>query len=651
MTHMLGTYRYLPTPATRILADPVRRRTLLIAVGGVFIAAGILSRHAVDAPAMAEGFFAAASVVTGTEIAVRALRALRRRAASIELLVTIAAAGALLIGESWEAAAVTFLFLFGAYLEARALRRTRSALEGLLETAPTTAVVVRDGRTLEVAPHEVALDETVLVRPGAAVPVDGEVLDGRSAVDESSITGEPLPASKKAGASVYAGTVNGAGLLRVRATGTGADTMLARIVRRVEEAQEAKAPTQRFLERFASWYTPAVVVLAAVAWAIAGDVRLALTLLVIACPGALVISTPVSIVAGIGRAARRGILVKGGERLESAGAITLVALDKTGTVTRGEPRLMDVEVLGPVPAPPGRTAPGPSTWHAGRTGAAREGDAVLAWAAIAERGSEHPLARPILAAVEDHADAPHPEAFEHYAGRGIRASWSGHDIAVGNAAFMQDLGVALDAATESRLDRLRTHARTPVLVAVDGAPVGLLGIADPPRPEAVRAVAALRERMRVVMLSGDDPRAARAVADEVGIDEAHGGLLPEDKLAWIRRLQAEGEVVAMVGDGINDAPALAAADVGVAMGAAGTGVALEAADMALMADDLAKLPEAVALSRAVLRNIHQNVGVALATVAALLAGVLLGEVHMAGGMLVHEASVLIVIGNAMRLLR
>jgi Zn2+/Cd2+-exporting ATPase len=289
--------------------------------------------------------------LAGSDIALRAWHALRNRQISIELLVTIATAGALAIGEAWEGAAVTFLFMLGAYLEARTLNRTRRALQALLDLAPMTAIVLRDGRQVEVLPQAVLPGETVLVKPGAKVPIDGSVIDGRAAVDESAITGESMPVEKTAGDSMFAGTISQNGLLRVEATGVGSDTTLARIVQRVEEAQEAQAPTQRFIERFARWYTPAIIALSGLALVVTRDVELALTLLVIGCPGAPVIATPVAVVAGIGRAARRGILIKGGAYLERAGSISAVALDKMGTVTRGKPQLTNVVALQPALVP------------------------------------------------------------------------------------------------------------------------------------------------------------------------------------------------------------------------------------------------------------------------------------------------------------
>jgi Cd2+/Zn2+-exporting ATPase len=655
-----------------MMNNPRQRRLALVLASGGLIAAALAAGRLPGAGKVGDALMAAAAVLAGWDIARRAFTSLRNRYVSIELLVTIATAGALVIGEYWEAAAVTFLFIFGAYLEAVTLSRTRQVIGGLLDLAPTTATVVRLGRQVEVLPHEIDPGEIVWVKPGAKIAVDGEVVEGQSAVDESAITGEPMPEDKAPGAAVYAGTLNGSGLLKVRATGVGADTTLARIIRRVEEAQEEKAPTQRFIERFARWYTPAIIALSAVVFLLSRDIELALTLLVIGCPGALVISTPVSVVAGIGRSARAGILIKGGEYLENAGKISALALDKTGTLTQGKPKVTDVVALAePVSLNPQVAVEvlQDASWSPPvYSGFAESSDipnnvspwspaqsAVLYWAAIAEAGSEHPLARAILEAAHAAFPGPLPEAesFEALAGKGVRAELAGRSIIVGTPEWLNDQGIPVDPPVVDSLAGLKSEGRTAVLVALDGEVAGLLGISDPIRPTAPLMLQRLRAAglKRIVMLTGDDPITAQAIARQAGIEEVRAGLLPEDKLQAIRGLQAEGHVVAMVGDGINDAPALAAADIGIAMGAAGTGLAIETADIALMADDLLKIPEAVRLSKAALGSIRQNVLIALATVSALLLGVLLGRVHMAGGMLIHEASVLIVIFNAMRLLR
>ncbi len=627
--------------------EPKLRRQAIILLSGGLILFGLTARYIIAVPELADGLLAAAAVVAGADIVARAWANLRNKAFSIELLVSIAFIGALVIGEFWEAAAVTFLFAFGAYLEARTLSRTREVLGELLDLVPTTAVVLRGGQQVEVLASDVGLDEILLIKPGVKVPVDGTVLEGFSAVDESAITGESIPEEKASGDTIFAGTLNQNGTLKVRATGVGADTTLARIIARVEEAQEEKAPTQRFIERFARWYTPTIILLSIGAFVITRDVELALTLLVIGCPGALVISTPVSIVAGIGRAAKKGILIKGGEYLENAGKISAVALDKTGTLTEGKPRLIDIEVLQPVVVAEGGVDEGrKGGWDFGQR-------QVLRWAGIAEALSEHPLARPILAEASRFDLVPEPQGFQMLAGKGVVAEYQGSRIAVGTLDLLSDLGVPVSPEDEAKLGAMKSSGKTAVLIALDHAAIGILGIADSLRDNAAEMVRELKRGgvKRVLMLTGDDHRTAEAIAREAGITEVHAGLLPEDKLDIIRKLKKEGHIVAMTGDGINDAPALAAADIGIAMGAAGTGIAIETADIALMADDLMKISQSISLSKSVLKNIRQNVVIALVTVAALLGGVLLGEVHMGGGMLVHQASVLVVIVNGMRLLK
>ncbi len=615
-----------------------RSKGALAAFDAALVLAGLPAKHLTGLPAVHDALMVSAAVLAGADIAVRGVRALMRRQLGIELLVTIATAGALAIGEYWEAAAVTFLFVLGAWLEARTLERTRRELRTLIDLVPESAAVLRDGSEASVAPGEVLHGETVVIRPGQRIPVDGEVVRGSAAVDESTITGEPMPEDKAAGSQVYAGTIVHGGVLYVRAEGVGADTTLARVIRRVEEAQEAKAPTQKFIERFARFYTPFIVAASAVAFAVTRDIELALTFLVISCPGALVISTPVAVVAGIGRAARKGILIKGGEHLEKAGRISVVAFDKTGTLTSGKPQLTDVAVVD--------GASGEPPWSDAQ-------QALLRLAATGEIVSEHPLAAPIVRAAEELGPVAHPDRFESLAGKGVVAVRDGVRVAVGNRRLMAELGISFNGDVSAALDRMKSEGKTAVLVARAGRVAGVLGIADTVRAGAADAVLGLRKTGvgRVVMLTGDDRETAKAVAREVGVDGVHPELLPEQKLEAVRGPQGRGRTVAMIGDGVNDAPALAQADVGIALGAAGSDVAIEAADIALMTDDLLKLPEAVRLSRRTLRVIRQNMVLAMATVSFLLAGVLLGEVRMASGMLIHEGSVFLVILNAMRLLR
>ncbi|WP_154795781.1 MULTISPECIES: heavy metal translocating P-type ATPase [Micrococcales] len=602
-------------------------------LSGTLILISFFVARVLGSDAWSNSFMVAAAVVAGTPIVTKAARALMARVIGIDLLVSVAAIGAVIIGEYWEAAAVTFLFAIGHALESATLNKTRSALAELVAVAPDVAVVMRDGEQVEVPAASVAMGEIVLVKNGAKVPVDGEVVAGTGALDEASITGESIPVEKSKGDHVFAGTVAKGGFLQVLATGIGADTTLARIIHRVEDAQDAKAKTAQFMDRFSAWYTPAIMVLALVVGLLTGDVVLGLTLLVIGCPGALVISIPVSIVAGIGRAAKDGILIKGGEYLETSGKITAVAVDKTGTLTKGRPHLTDVVVLDPT----------------------MDRSQVLTWAARAEAGSEHPLARPILdaAAAEGVATPGLPEVTEPVPGKGITATTGGHRVLIGNLALLEQYGIADTVGAGQVADELAAAGRTAMIVALDETVAGVVAVADEVRADAAEMVARLHEAgvKKVVMLTGDAPLVADAVGRAIGVDEIRAGLLPEDKLDAVADLQRQGHVVAMVGDGVNDAPALATADIGVAMGAAGSAVAVETADIALMGDNLLKLPEAIGLARRTVNNMRQNITIALITVAVLLAGVLLGGVTMSIGMLVHEASVLVVIVNAMRLLR
>ena len=605
------------------------------AISGLGILISLALTQGADAPAWGDAFMIAAAVVAGAPVVLKAWRALTAKVVGIDLLVSIAVIGAVFVGNYWEAAAVTFLFAVGHALESATLNRTRSALAELVAVAPDVAVVLRNGTQVEVPAAEVAKGETVLVKNGAKVPVDGVVSGGTGALDEASITGESMPVEKSSGDRVFAGTISTGGFLQVTVTGVGADTTLARIIHRVEEAQDAKARTQAFMDRFAAWYTPAIIALSVVVGLLTTDVVLALTLLVIACPGALVISIPVSIVAGVGRGAKDGILIKGGEYLETAARIDVVAVDKTGTLTEGRPHLTDVVALHPD----------------------MDEDEVLRMAALAEAGSEHPLARPILEAAAE-AGLPVlglPSHTEPVPGKGIIASLDGHRVAVGNLPLVEAENVAGRDLTAARtaVAELAAEGRTPMIVACDGRVIGIVAVADRIREDAPEMVRRLHDAgvQKIVMMTGDIEPVGLAVARQVGIDEVRAGLLPEDKLAAVQELQRRGHTVAMVGDGVNDAPALATADIGVAMGAAGTGVAIETADIALMKDDLLRLPEAVSLARRTVNNMRQNIVVALTTVALLVAGVLFGGVTMAIGMLVHEISVLVVIANAMRLLR
>lgn len=496
------------------------------------------------------------------------------------------------------AAAIVTLILLGNLLQARATTRTRGAIKALLGLRPKTARVERDGAEADIPIEDVRIGDVVLVRPGEKVPVDGEVTDGTSNVDESMLTGEPLPVAKTAGDAVIGGTVNATGAFRFKATRVGPDTVLQQIVRLVQQAQGSKAPIQKLADRVAGVFVPVVLVLAVVtfvAWfdlsppetRLARAVLAAVSVLIIACPCALGLATPTAIMVGTGRGAQAGILVKGGAALERLHEVTTVVLDKTGTVTEGAPTVTDV-----APA---------AGWAA---------DELLRLAASAERASEHPLAAAVVRAAEDRGLAPsRPAGFLAIPGHGLKADVDGRVVLAGTAKLMADRGIAFD---ESLADPFAAAGKTPVFVAVDRAFAGVLAVADRVKPTSREAVARLKRLgIEVVMLTGDTARVAEAVAKEVGIDRVIAGVRPEGKADAVKRLRADGRVVAMAGDGVNDAPALAAADVGIAMGG-GTDVAIEAADVTLVKGDLRGVAAAVALSKATMRTVRQNLFFAFA---------------------------------------
>lgn len=571
-----------------------------------------------------------AAIIAGGPTAVRAFQALRAKAFSIDLLVTIAVVGALIIGEYVEASVVAFLFIFGAWLEARTLEKSRRSLRELIDLAPQQAQVLRDGETVTVPAEDIVAGDRVLVHSGGTIAVDGTIAFGQAHVNQATITGEPLPVSRSVGDSVYSGTIVDSGYLEVVADRVGEETTFSRIIELVEEAQETKTKTQRFLDRFANIYTPTIVVLSVLVFLVTRDVEFALTFLVIACPGALVISTPVSMVAGLGNGARHGVLMKGGDALERLSKIDTIVFDKTGTLTRGMPQVTEVS--------------------------ARTGDEarMLQLAAGLEVASEHPLGRTIVAeaALRGLGTLDSPDNVEVIKGGGIRGVVDGQLVAVGSRRVLTSEGVRMPQEAAEYAEGRERAGNTVVFVAIDGELAGIISIADQIRPEAAAAINALRGAgvKHFVMLTGDNRHTAERVAEELGIDEVHAELLPQDKVAAITRLKSEGHRVAMIGDGINDAPAIATADVGIAMGA-GTDVSIQTADVILMANRFDQLLHAYSLSKATVRNMKQNTVIALGTVVVLLAGVLAQQVFMSTGMLVHEVSVLVVILNAVRLVR
>ncbi|SDO19333.1 heavy metal translocating P-type ATPase [Alkalicoccus daliensis] len=578
-----------------------------------------------------DAFLIAATVIAGIPIFIKAFQALRMKSFSIELLVTIAVIGALIIGEYVESAVVTFLFLFGGYLEARTLAKTRSSLKKLMELAPQEATVIRDGRQAAVPVEEVEAGDRVIIRSGGKVPVDGKIAAGEASFIEAAITGESKPSFKGEQSSVFSGTILDSGYVEVIAEKVGDDTTFAKIIELVEEAQESKSKTEKFLDRFAQFYTPGVVVLALLVYVITVNLHLAITFLVVACPGALVIGAPVSNVAGIGNGARKGVLIKGGEAVESLAGIDTLVFDKTGTLTKGKPEVTEI-----------------------KTFLQYSGEELLTLSAQAETISEHHLGKAIVREAEN-TGLPRAEKVqgEIIKGKGIKAQVNGKEIILGNRSLLQTAGIPVTDAAEAHAEKQERAGNTAIFAVINSEIAGIISIADQIRKEAPEALAALRENgiRRIIMLTGDNRHSAVLVAEQLKIEEVHAELLPQDKVKFIHELQAQGHKVAMAGDGINDAPAIAAADIGLAMGEGGTEISMETADVVLMADKLMQLSHAYSLAKATSRNMKQNTYFAVGTVVILLTGVLMGGIHLASGMFIHEASVLLVILNAMRLIK
>lgn len=589
--------------------------------------------------------FLSAASAGGWNFFPKGVRAIGKLKLDMNFLMTIAIIGAVLIGEPLEAAAIAFLFSFAELLEHSAVVRARNSIDELLRLAPEKATVLDETGEEHIVPtSELKTGQVVRVRPGQKVPIDGVVRRGQSAVNQANVTGESVPVSKEPGDTVFASTLNTEGLLEIEATADAGDTTLDRIAQLVRNAQSQRSATEQFVEKFARYYTPAVTGLAAVVMVVPPPMGLGgfdtwivrgLTLLVIACPCALVIATPVTIVSALTSAARHGVLIKGGEYVESLGGTCAIAFDKTGSLTLGQLGVTDVIPVGRVSS-----------------------EELLDLVATVERGSEHPIAKAIV----DHAEAlgaptnaPSPESFQAHPGRGISAIVDGAPVAVGTLELlkMTDAG-SLDAETMERFDGLQRDGKTVVIASRSNEVIGLVALADTLRPEAAEVLARLRADgvHHQVILTGDQKYAAEAVGAAVGVDEVFAELKPEEKVEAIRRIRVDHEGVAMLGDGVNDAPALAAADVGIAMGGAGSPATIETADIALMADDLTMLPYARKLSRMARSLVRFNIGLALVLKAALAIGAVTGVVSLLVAVLVGDlgASLAVTI-NAMRLAR
>lgn len=606
-------------------------------VNGIMYAAGILILAALTIylfkwnGLLLDALLITASIVAGIPTFFKAWQASRLKMFSIELLVTIAVVGALIIGEYVESAAVTFLFLFGAFLEGRSLEKARTSLKSLMEMAPLEATVFRNGLRSIIMAEELVENDLVLIQTGEKIPIDGRVVSGRASVNEAAITGESVPISKAKDDQVFSGSILDSGYLEVIAEKVGEDTTFSKIIELVEEAQEGKAKTQRFLEKFAAIYTPGIMILSLLVWIITRDVHLSLTFLVIACPGALVISAPVSIVAGIGNAARNGILIKGGEVMENLAKLNAIVFDKTGTLTKGKPEVTAIKGFG------------------------ISEKELLLMAAEAEVISEHHLGRAIVKEAEKEGLqlVNQPSEVTVLKGRGIEVILDDKSLYIGNRKGLLQNGIHLAEEMESYATQQEKGGNTAVFVANDQNVLGIISIADTIRDKAKETIDALRSAGigHLVMLTGDNKHTANIVGEQLGMDRIYSELLPEEKALKVKACMGKGINLAMLGDGVNDAPAIASADVGIAMGVAGTDIAMETADVVLMADNLDKLVHALKLSKATVRNMKQNMFLAVGTVVILLAGVITKNVNLASGMLLHELSVLLVILNAIRLVK
>jgi Cd2+/Zn2+-exporting ATPase len=622
-----------------------------VAVAGASILAGVAAAWA-GWPLTAIGADLVAIALSIPTPARRALRALRERSLDINVLMVIAVAGAAALGDWFEAASVVWLFGIAQWLEARSLQRARHAISQLVTLAPTRALVRRDGLEQDRPVDDVIPGDVVIVRPGERIPVDGVLVAGETTVDQSPVTGESLPIEKYPGDSVFAGTINGMAAIEIEAARAASDSTLVRIIHLVEHAQTRRAPVQTFVDRFARRYTPAVVILAVLvalvppfaawwgadaaaagaAWAQASAIwsYRALALLVVACPCALVISTPVSIVSALTAGARGGVLIKGGSHLERLAAIKCVAFDKTGTLTAGRISVTDVLAV---------------------DGASTHG--VLAVAAATEARSEHPIGRAIVnKARADRVSVTRAEGFRALPGLGAEAMVGSAAAIVGSHRLFEERQLCTPSL-HAQVESVEVRGGVPVLVGHDGAALGVLGVSDQLREVGRRTVDGLREEgvTHVVLLTGDRPASAEAVRTGAGLDDAHAELMPADKVDHVNRLRARYGPVVMVGDGINDAPALAAADVGIAMGVAGTGVAIETADVALMTDDLTRLPYALRLGRATLANIRVNVALALGLKLAFVVLAVSGVATLWMAIVADTGASLLVTANSLRLLR
>ena len=606
----------------------LKNKNQIMLISGILIAIAFINKWTIGNMLIFNWALIISSILGVAPIAIQAYQALGVKVVSIDVLVTIAVIGAFLIQNYEESAIVTFLFLFGAYLEQRTLNQTRSAIKELTEMAPESALKqMENGDFEEVEVDDVDEGDILLVKTGGKVPVDGTVLNGEGYINEASITGESAPVGKEKDSKVFAGTILENGTIQIVADRVGEDTTFGKIIELVEEAQDSKSEAERFIDRFSKYYTPAVLVLSFIVWLISKNMELAITILVLGCPGALVIGVPVSNVAGIGNGARNGVLLKGSEVIHDFSRTDTMIFDKTGTLTIGNPAVSETK------------------YYTDKV------DETLSYLGSIERESDHPLARAVLQEIGEIKFLP-VENTEVIKGGGIIANVNGHRVAVGNIALMEKENVELSKEAKADAVNFEKNGNSLVLTSVDGKLELMMGVKDQIRPGVREDLQRLKKLgvKNLVMLSGDNQGTVDVVSNELGLTEAHGNMLPEDKAKYVKNLKGQGKVVAFVGDGVNDSPSLALADVGIAMGS-GTDVAIETSDVVLMNSDFGRLPHALGLTKATARNMLENIVIAIGVVIVLLAGVFFSEwMNMSIGMLVHEGSILAVILNGMRLL-
>jgi len=607
------------------------RPLLFMASSGLTLALSYISGWLHLGPPYLSTTFAIASLILGGyPILKSAIKALFIPDLNVDTLVSIAAIAATSVGAYQEAATVIFIMLLGEFLEHLTVGKARKAISSLIQLAPKTAWVRREQEEVRVPIEEVKAKEIVIVKPGERIPVDGKIISGCGSINQSMLTGESIPIEKGVGDRVYCGTINESGSCEIETTQVAEDTKLAQIKRLILEAQAGKSPTQRVMDRFARYFIPAILLIALATFLITGDAIRAITILIVACPCALVLGTPTAVVAAIGNAARQGILIKGGAYLEQMGRLKTLLMDKTGTLTYGRPKVVGINGLDGL-----------------------NEKEVLYWAAIAEKRSEHPLAKAITERAEDFGLViPHPESFENLRGKGVKARWNGKAILLGSVQFLREEKVTIPESAMEVLKQKESEGATSLFLALDHRLLGLISIADTLREKAKTTIDRIRREglSEIWMLTGDSETVANRIGKELGI-RYEANLLPEEKVLRVKEWKKQGQTVAMVGDGVNDAPALAAADVGIAMGAAGTDVAIETADIALMTDELEKIPTTIRLSRMALRVIKENIAFALVFNTVLVFLSAQGWVTMILGAMMHQASSLLVILNSMRLLR